>query len=134
VEKIKVKQKKACNPEVLKRVFEIEQLIAQCWSYSQIVRYSAEKWGIAERQTTEYIQRVYAHFKQDFEKNHDKYKEILVNNYLEIARKAYTNNNFSASVQALNGLSKILGLSIDKVDATFRQTYSDWIEGQKKEK
>lgn len=124
------KVKKSTNAEIEKRIFEIEQLVIRGYSYSQIIRYASEKWKITSRQTDEYISRVKDVLKKQFEENKDKYKEMLVNQYMEIYKKAIESKNFSAGVQALNGLSKIMGLQIDKVEATVKQTYSEWIESQ----
>lgn len=124
------KFKKSTNAEIEKRIFEVERLIIEGNSYSQIIRYASENWGITSRQTDEYISRVKDVLKKQFEENKDKYKEMLVNQYMEIYKKAIESKNFSAGVQALNGLSKIMGLQIDKVEATVKQTYSEWIESQ----
>ncbi len=125
------KHDKANKKELNDRILTIEQLIVKGYSYPEIFHFTAEKYNISERQTRDYIAKVYESMQKIYDEKHAHYKKLIIERFENIYKKAEHNDNYTACVQALNGLSKVLGLSIDKIEATIKQTYSDWVEEQK---
>ncbi len=126
------KHKKATKKELNDRILTIEQLIVKGYSYPEIFHFTAENYNISERQTRDYIAKVYGAMQKVYDEKHAHYKKLIVERFENVYKKAEQNNNYTACVQALNGMAKILGLSVDKIEATIKQSYSEWVEEQKK--
>lgn len=98
---------KATRADAAERVETIIRLIADGHGRSSIIRYAAEKWGIGERQTEQYLRRAYATMQQSWEVNRQDFLAQLMTRYENSYRRALKANAHAAAVNALNAMAKL---------------------------
>lgn len=103
---------KATDAEIELRISTIYEMVVKGCSRKYIVRYCAETWNIASRQTDEYLSRVYLEIKETYGQD---YKEKLIEKQLaqldDLYVKNYTIEDFRECRNLIESKSKLLGLN-----------------------
>ena len=103
---------KATDSEVKIRLSLIYDMIVKGMSRKYIVRYCAEKWGLASRQVDVYLKRVYAEIKTTYG---DSYKKNILSKQLaqldDLYVKNYTKKDYRECRVIIESKSKLLGLN-----------------------
>lgn len=103
---------KATDAEIELRISIIYEMVVKGCSRKYIVRYCAETWNIASRQTDEYLSRVYLEIKETYGQD---YKEKLIEKQLaqldDLYVKNYTIEDFRECRNLIESKSKLLGLN-----------------------
>ena len=113
---------KATDAEIELRISTIYEMVVKGASRKYIVRYCAETWNIASRQTDEYLSRVYLEIKETYGQD---YKERLIEKQLaqldDLYVKNYTIEDFRECRNLIESKSKLLGLnSAEKTEISLK--------------
>jgi hypothetical protein len=103
---------KATDAEIELRISTIYEMVVKGASRKYIVRYCAETWNIASRQTDEYLSRVYEEIKETYGED---YKKDILSKQLaqldDLYVKNYTIEDFRECRNLIESKSKLLGLN-----------------------
>ena len=103
---------KATDSEVKIRLSIIYDMIVKGMSRKYIVRYCAEKWGLASRQVDVYLKRVYTEIKETYG---DSYKKNILSRQLaqldDLYVKNYTAKDYRECRNLIESKNKLLGLN-----------------------
>lgn len=122
-------KKEANKVELEKRLDEVEKLLLQDALYSQIVRYTANRWGIKSRQTDTYISKVYKRWKQRTEPDRKNLWNKAVNKYKVMFQEANSEGDLHHKIEIQKEINKLQGLyPADKVSMEVKQVEASPME------
>jgi hypothetical protein len=100
--------KKSTNREVDERINTVYDLLLKAYSRTQIVRYCADNWGVAERQSENYMARARQLMQLDAELERPQWLAAAIARLQEYERRASDKNQISIALKALEDQAKLL--------------------------
>lgn len=100
--------KKSTNVEIDERVNAVYDLLLRAYSRTQILRYSADQWGVAERTVETYIQRARQLMQLDAELERPQWLAAAIARLTEYERRASESNQLGIALKALEDQAKLL--------------------------
>jgi len=100
--------KKSTNVEIDERVNAVYDLLLRAYSRTQILRYSADQWGVAERTAETYIQRARQLMQLDAELERPQWLAAAIARLTEYERRASQSNQLGIALKALEDQAKLL--------------------------
>jgi len=100
--------KKCTNAQSEDRVNAIYDLLLRANSRTQIIRFAAENWGIAERQTEIYIARARQLQQIDAALERPEWLAAAIARLQDYEREARAKNNLGLAVKALETQARLL--------------------------
>lgn len=102
--------RKASHEEMDNRVKEVVELIINGSNRLDILRYSANNWGLAERATDEIVARARRKLVELNNESLDESIALITSNLWGISKEARQAGEYSAAVSAIKEVAKIKGL------------------------
>lgn len=100
--------KKSTNVEIDERINTVYDLLLRAYSRTQIVRYCAECWDIAERQAENYIARARKLQQLDAELERPEWLASAIARLQEYERRASDKDQISIAIKALEDQARLL--------------------------
>ena len=100
--------KKSTNVEIDERINTVYDLLLRAYSRTQIVRYCAEHWDLAERQAENYMARARQLMQLDAELERPQWLAAAVARLQEYERRASDKQQISIAIKALEDQAKLL--------------------------
>lgn len=100
--------RKSTNVEIDERINTVYDLLLRAYSRTQIVRYCAEYWDIAERQAENYIARARKLQQLDAELERPEWLASAIARLQEYERRASDKDQISIALKALEDQAKLL--------------------------
>ena len=100
--------KKSTNVQIDERVNAVYDLLLRAYSRTQILRYAAEQWGVAERTAETYIQRARQLMQLDAELERPQWLAAAVARLYDYERRASESNQLGVALKALEDQAKLL--------------------------
>ena len=108
--------KKSTKAEVEIRIAEIAKLLIEGKPTQYIIPYSAKKWEIGVRQTTNYIKRATEKITKSVNKNLERDFSLAVQRFQDLYNKAYDNNDLRLCRMINKDLSELQELSKHRIE------------------
>ena len=110
---------KSDSSEMEKRVNQIYLLILQGFQRKQIIQFCSENYKIGERQTDEYLFKAREIIKSNIETDTSSKKNELLNQYYDLYRKNYEEEDYRECRNILKDIGAIFGVeAMTKIDLT----------------
>lgn len=100
--------KKSTNVEIDARVNEVYDLLLKAYSRTQILRYAAENWDVAERTAETYMARARQLMQLDAELERPQWLAAAIARLQEYERRAADRNQIAVALKALEDQAKLL--------------------------
>jgi hypothetical protein len=100
--------KKSTNVEIDERVNAVYDLLLRAYSRTQILRYAAETWNVADRTAETYIQRARQLMQLDAELERPQWLAAAIARLQEYERRAADSNQLGVALKALEDQAKLL--------------------------
>lgn len=100
--------KKSTNVEIDERVNAVYDLLLRAYSRTQILRYAAENWGVADRTAETYIQRARQLMQLDAELERPQWLAAAIARLVDYERRASEANQLSVALKALEDQARLL--------------------------
>jgi len=102
---------RSTEAEIKLRVREISNMLLAGGRYADILRYAADKWGISDRQTDNYIRKAHDNFANSSIFNTDEQLGISLIRLNDLYSKNMQLSNYAGALAAQSAIIKLLGLS-----------------------
>ncbi len=102
--------RKATKAESELRQREIYKLLCNHCTQSEIVEYAEAKWGIKKPMAMEYLRRVRARVREDWELDRAQYMADLLTQYAALAKKAKSSGHDNITLGCLNQMARLTKL------------------------
>lgn len=113
------KRHKSDSSEMEKRINQIYLLILQGFQRKQIIQFCSENYKIGERQVDEYLLKAREIIKSNIDTDTAGKKNELLNQYYDLYRKNYEEEDFKECRNILKDIGSIFGVeAMTKIDLT----------------
>jgi len=121
--------KKSTNAEVKIRVYEVFELILRGVMRHEIMQYCADKWGIKERQSFNYVERARAMLYADIEENAEQAKNKRLRELDHLYAEAFRDKRWETCLGIRRLQATLEGLLLTKIpqgmDDDVPQTFAE---------
>ena len=104
-------KKKANRNEKEYRTLRIAALIGKGATRSVLIRYTANEWGLKERQSDQYIQAARMVLKKDFDIDRRQFTAEVLSQLSSLQKEARNNNQLHVALGCINSMAKIAQIS-----------------------
>ena len=104
-------KKKANRNEKEYRTLRIAALIGKGATRSKLIRYTANEWGLKERQSDQYIQDARMVLKKDFDIDRRQFTAEVLSQLSSLQKEARNNNQLHVALGCINSMAKIAQIS-----------------------
>ena len=109
--------KKTTNAEIELRIIEIYQAIIKGFSYTKIVKYCKQRWGVTSTRTVhEYLNKARERIKEIALPDMIGARQEATARYLDLYEKNYDQERYSNCIRIQERLDKINGLEITNLN------------------
>lgn len=107
---------KSTKAEIEKRITDIYQLLIRAYTYTDIVRYCAENYGIKARNVDKYIKKATQKITLENNKTLDELRAEANIRYSSWIRKAEAKEDYKTAAYLQSRKDKINGLEVQKIE------------------
>ena len=100
-------KKKASQNEKEFRTLRIAALISKVATRSELMRYTANEWGLKQRQSDQYIQDARMVLKKDFDIDRRQFTAEVLSQLSSLQKEARNNNQLHVALGCINSMAKI---------------------------
>ena len=100
-------KKKANQNEKEFRTLRIAALISKGATRSELIRYTANEWGLKERQSDQYIQDARMVLKKDFDIDRRQFTAEVLSQLSTLQKEARNSNQLNVALGCINSMAKI---------------------------
>ncbi len=100
-------KKKANSSEKEYRTLRIAALIGKGATRSDLLRYTANEWGLKERQSDQYIQDARIVLKKDFDIDRRQFTAEILSQLSSLQKEARNDKNLNVALGCINSMAKI---------------------------
>ena len=104
-------KKKASQNEKEFRTLRISALIGKGSTRSELIRYTANEWGLKERQSDQYIQDARMVLKKDFDIDRRQFTAEVLSQLSSLQKEARNHNQLHVALGCINSMAKIAQIS-----------------------
>ena len=104
-------KKKANRNEKEYRTLRIAALIGKGATSSELIRYTANEWGLKQRQSDQYIQDARMVLKKDFDIDRRQFTAEVLSQLSSLQKEARNNNQLHVALGCINSMAKIAQIS-----------------------
>ena len=100
-------KKKANQNEKEFRTLRIAALISKGATRAELMRYTANEWGVKQRQSDQYIQDARMALKKDFDIDRRQFTSEVLSQLSSLQKEARNNNQLHVALGCINSMAKI---------------------------
>ena len=104
-------KKKANQNEKEFRTLRIAALISKGATRAELMRYTANEWGLKQRQSDQYIQDARMVLKKDFDIDRRQFTAEVLSQLSSLQKEARNNNQLHVALGCINSMAKIAQIS-----------------------